>query len=134
MQAIYQWLMAGGEPEILRREFLAERAHSAIDAEYFGEILGTCIRDHEALDALLAPGLDRNASAVDPVEHAILLIGAAELRDRPELAVAVIINEAVELAKRFGAENGHRFVNAALDDLAGRLRAADLSHRGDGRG
>jgi transcription antitermination protein NusB len=131
MQAVYQWLLAGGEVQSLRDEFLAERAPAGIDVGYFGELLETCMTDRAALDRLLEPGLDRPLIEVDPVERSILLIGAVELRDRPELAVAVVINEAVELAKDFGADNGHRFVNAALDHLARRLRSETRSAGGD---
>lgn len=120
MQALYQWLLAGGDEEALAAQFLAEGG--AVDREYFRELIATCIRERAALDELLAPRLDRPAAELDPVEHAILLIGAAELRDRGELAVSIVTNEAVELAKAFGAEGGHRYVNGVLDRLALALR------------
>lgn len=132
LQAVYQWLVAGGESRGLREEFLAERAPAGIDAGYFGELLAACIADREPLEQLLQPGLDRPFAEVDPVERAILLIGAVELRDRPELAVPVVINEAVELAKSFGADNSYGFVNAALDRLARRVRPAPGSAMSEG--
>lgn len=132
LQAIYQWLVAGGESRSLREEFLAERAPAGIDAVYFGELLAACIDDRAPLERLLEPGLDRPFAEVDPVERAILLIGAVELRDRPELAVPVVINEAVELAKSFGADNSYGFVNAALDHLARRLRTGSRIAESDG--
>lgn len=132
LQALYQWLVAGGDAAALAAEFLAERARDGIDADYFRELVAVCIRDADALDALLAPALDRAPAAIDPVEHAILLIGAAELRDRSELAVSVVINEAVELAKTFGADNGHRFVNGVLDRVAAALRPPTRSGADDG--
>lgn len=125
LQALYQWLVAAGEERELAADFLRERTAKKVDADYFRHLLSVCIRDCGALDALLAPALDRAPDAVDPVEHAILLIGAAELRDQRELAVSVVINEAVELAKTFGADNGHRFVNGVLDRVATVLRPAD---------
>lgn len=134
LQALYQWLVAGGEEPALAAEFLAERAAAGIDAEYFRELLATCMRDAGALDALLAPALDRAPGEVDPVEHAILLIGAAELRDRRELAVSVVINEAVELARTFGADNGHRFVNGVLDRVAALVRTGAGARGGAGGG
>lgn len=124
LQALYQWLMSGGDASALAAEFLSDRAAPGIDAVYFRELLGSCIEHADSLDAELAPLLETATAEIDPVEHAVLLIGAAELRDRRELAVSVIINEAVELAKSFGAENGHRFVNGVLDGLARRLRPA----------
>jgi N utilization substance protein B len=77
------------------------------------------------LDDLLAPLLERPLAQVDPVERAVLRVGAFELAHRPEVPYRVVINEAVELAKRFGAEQGHRFVNSVLDRLARDLRAVE---------
>lgn len=134
LQALYQWLVAGGEPGGLVAEFLSERAAEDIDREYFRELVTTCTREGAALDALLAAALDRSPATVDPVEHAILLIGIAELRDRQELAVSVVINEAVELAKAFGADNGHRFVNGVLDRLAADLRPLERKDARQGGG
>lgn len=134
MQVLYQWLVAGGEESELAADFLDEGAGDKIDDGYFRELLSLCLRDSDSLDALLAPALDRTPSEVDPVEHAILLIGAAELRDRPELAVSVVINEAVELAKTFGADNGHRFVNGVLDRVAATLRPREYGGSGTDAG
>lgn len=124
LQALYQWLVAGGDAETLVEEFLADRAGPGTDTGYFRWLVRTCVDEAPALDAELAVALELAPAEIDPVEHAALLIGAAELRSRPELAVAVIINEAVELAKTFGAANGHRFVNGVLDRLAARLRTS----------
>jgi len=134
LQALYQWLVAGGEPASIVAEFLSEPGSEDVDRDYFQELAGTCLREAAGLDELLAPALDRPPLEVDPVEHAILMLGVAELRDRQELAVSVVINEAVELAKAFGADNGHRFVNGVLDRLAGELRPLERSaaRRGGG--
>jgi N utilization substance protein B len=122
VQALYQWIVAGGDAAPLAAEFLNESTAADVDRDYFRELLISVIESKEALDALLAPCLDRAPAMLDPVEHAILLAGAIELRNRPELAVSIVVNEAVELAKTFGAEGGHRYVNAALDRLAAELR------------
>ena len=79
------------------------------------------------LDAELARLLDRPISDLDPIEHAILLIGAYELKSRPDVPFRVVINEGVELARRFGATDGHKFVNAVLDRAAALLRSAERS-------
>ncbi len=129
MQAVYQWLVAGGHPDEIVSDFLAERTDTAVDAAYFRELTTTCVTDASALDALLTPALDRLPSEVDPVEHAVLLIGVAELRDHRELAISVVINEAVELAKAFGADNGHRYVNGVLDRVAATLRSEERPSR-----
>lgn len=132
VQAIYQGLMAGGDTPVLVSEFLRERAAAGMDQSYFRQLVTAALDDRTALDALLQPELDRPVDAIDPVEHAILLIGACELRDRRELAVSIVINEAVELAKMFGADNGHRFVNGVLDRLAAEARPGEVPRREGG--
>jgi len=132
VQAIYQGLVAGGDSPVLVSEFLRERVTGDMDQLYFRELVSTVLNDRAALDNLLQPELDRAADDIDPVEHAILLVGACELRDRRELAVSIIINEAVELAKTFGADNGHRFVNGVLDHLAAQARPEDDPRREGG--
>ena len=132
VQAIYQGLMAGGDTPVLVSEFQRERAAAGIDQTYFRELVTSVLDDRTALDALLQPELDRAADEIDPVEHAILLVGACELRDRRELAVSIIINEAVELAKTFGADNGHRYVNGVLDGLAAKARPGEVPRREGG--
>ena len=133
VQAIYQGLVAGGDTPVLVSEFLRERAGDGVDRNYFRELVTTALDDRTALDELLQPALDRPAGEIDPVEHAILLVGASELRDRRELAVSIVINEAVELAKTFGADNGHRFVNGVLDHVAAKARPGDPPRREGGR-
>ena len=78
------------------------------------------------LDVALAPYLDRAIKSVDPVERAVLRLGAYELAHHPEVPYRVVINEAVELAKLFGAEEGHKYVNGVLYKLAKRLRSAEM--------
>ncbi len=80
---------------------------------------------HE-LDDHLIPYIDRDINEIDPVERAILRVGAFELEFHPEVPYKVIINEAVELAKTFGAEHGHRYVNGVLDKVAARLRIVEI--------
>jgi N utilization substance protein B len=86
------------------------------------------LHQHE-LDDHLAPNLDRSIAEVDPVERAILRMGAYELEFRLEIPYKVVINEAVELAKTFGAESGHKYVNAVLDKVAAKLRAAEVGRK-----
>ena len=81
------------------------------------------------LDALLAPSLDRAPDALSPIEHAVLLVGAFELRDMIETPYRVVINEAVELAKSFGGTDGHKYVNGVLDKLATKLRRPEIEAR-----
>lgn len=95
------------------------------DMEYFQELLSRVIAERTELDEGIAMHLDRPLAQLDPIEHGILLLSACELKARPDVPYRVVINEAVELAKQFGAEDGHKFINAVLDRAAAKLRAAD---------
>ncbi len=123
LQALYQWQLAGQHPDEIRAEFIAEREMGKADLPYF-ELLTTSIPRHyeELLDTLVTV-IDRPVERLDPVEKTVLLIAAYELEYCSQVPWRVIINEAVELAKLFGAEQGHRFVNGTLDKLAKTLRA-----------
>ena len=97
------------------------------DAVYFDEIWNGVNGQYDELLSALSPHLSRDAAALSPIERAILLIGAWELTSRTEIPYRVVINEAVELAKSFGATDGHRFVNGVLDKLAAGARAAEIA-------
>lgn len=118
VQAIYEWQLSGREPVLITTQFLADQDLSQADPDYFRELAHEIPARAAAIDAALAPFLDRPPEQVDPVERAILRLGGYELMRHPELACRIVINEAVELAKVFGAEQGHRFVNGVLDGLA----------------
>ena len=126
VQALYQWHMTGQDAAEIEQQFLADRfAEDApvVDRGFFHELLHGVVAMAEELDRRIEPLLDRPVSQVDPVERAILRIGAFELVARLEIPTGVTINEAVELAKVFGGENGHRYVNGVLDRLARDVRA-----------
>ncbi|MDD3650291.1 transcription antitermination factor NusB [Immundisolibacter sp.] len=127
LQALYQWQLSGGDDSLdaIERQFLAERDLGDIDAEYFHELLTEVGRRCGDFDRRLAPLLDRPLAQLDPVEHAILWIGCYELEARWDIPFRVVIAEALELARQFGGENAHRYVNAILDRLARELRAAE---------
>ena len=118
LQALYQWQMTGQEPGLIAAQFLADEDLGKADPDYFHELLHQVPVRAAEIDAALEPFLDRPPAQVDPVERAILRIGGYELMQHPDLAYRIVINEAVELAKMFGAEQGHRFVNGVLDKLA----------------
>lgn len=99
------------------------------DAAYFKELVLTVPAQAAELDSLLGGLADRPVARLDPVERAILLIGLYELRQRPEVPYRVVINEAVELAKFYGGEDGHRYVNAVLDRASESLRSAERQAR-----
>ncbi len=121
VQALYQWQIAGHTTTEIITQF-AEHASRKVDFAYFRELTEGVISQHSQLDDQLQPQLNRALSGVDPVERAILRLATYELSQRLEIPYRVIINEAVELAKRYGAEQGHRFVNGVLDKTAKVLR------------
>ncbi len=122
LQGVYQWLLAGGTSADIVRQ-LGEDVHfERADAEFAASTVRGTIAAAAELEVIIAPSLDRKLDFVSPVERAILLIGAFELRDRPEIPYRVIINEAIELAKSFGGTDGHKFVNGVLDKIAPVLR------------
>jgi N utilization substance protein B len=122
LQALYRWQLNECPWQDLIQEFGDAEDMPRADREYFRELIEGVWRTREALDAQLSGWLDRAPALLDPVEHAVLLIGVYELRDRQDVPYRVAINEAVTLAKRFGATDGHKYVNAVLDRAARILR------------
>lgn len=122
LQALYRWQLNECPWQDLIQEFHDAQDMSRADPGYFRELVEGVWRSREALDAQLASWLDRAPALLDPIEHAVLLIGVYELRDRQDVPYRVAINEAVTLAKRFGATDGHKYVNAVLDRAARTLR------------
>lgn len=125
MQALYQWQMTGQSFPELRNQFATDEGYPEVDPEYFQQLLQGVVEGSEELDGMLGQWLDRPVAQLDPVEHAVLLIGVQELRQHPEVPFRVVLNEGVELAKKFGATEGHKFINAVLDRAARSLRAAE---------
>ena len=125
MQALYQWQLTQQTAAEIRKQFLESEESAGVDREYFAELVDACIAKHEAITGALTPFLDRPLDQLDPVEAAILMIGMFELRERVDIPYRVVINEAVDLCKRFGATDAHKYVNAVLDRAARELRAAE---------
>ena len=125
VQAIYQWQMTGQDIRDIHDQFISENDPSEFEITYFEGLLRGVPTHLGELDGELAPCLDRSIESVDPVERAILRLGAFELMHRLDVPYRVVINEAVELAKVFGAEQGHRYVNGVLDKLARKVRGAE---------
>jgi N utilization substance protein B len=123
MQALYQWQMTGQTFSELRHQFATEDEYADVDPDYFVALLQGVLEDAPALDARLGEMIDRPVAQLDPVEHAVLLLGVHELQHRLDVPYRVVINENVELAKKFGATEGHKFINAVLDRAARALRA-----------
>ena len=126
VQALYQWQLTQQDPDQIEDHFILDHDVKDVDLEYFHNLIREIpLRLHE-LDDHIIPFLDRTIEDLDPVERAILRIGAYELEFHPEVPYKVVINEAVELAKTFGAEDGHKYVNAVLDRTAEELRNSEI--------
>jgi N utilization substance protein B len=125
MQALYQWQMTEQSSSELLNQYAQDEGYPEVDADYFAEVLRGVTGEGEALDLALGELIDRPVAQLDPIEHAVLLIGMYELAHRTEVPYRVVINEGVELAKKFGATDGHKFVNAVLDRAARSMRAAE---------
>ena len=122
LQALYRWQLNDCPWQDLIQEFGDAEDMPRADREYFRELVEGVWRAREALDAQLSSWADRGPALLDPIEHAILLIGIYELGHSQDVPYRVAINEAVTLAKRFGATDGHKYVNAVLDRAARALR------------
>ena len=129
VQALYQWQIAGQDVGSIIEHFMIEQDAKKFDTDYFNELVRAVPARLGELDAALSDCIDRALESVDPVERAILRLGAYELLEHPEIPYRVVINEAVELAKTFGAEKGHRYVNGVLDKAARNLRPLEASAR-----
>jgi N utilization substance protein B len=125
-QALYQWLMTGDDPAEIEAQFTADRPMENVDLEYFHLLLHDVVKNSQALDETLAPNLDRPLAQLDPVEHSILRIGCYELGYRKDVPMRVVINESIELAKVFGADQSHKFINSVLDRIARTVRVDGL--------
>ena len=126
MQALYQWQLTGQNLHTIETQFQEEQELYRSDNDYFRELLYEAASRIHAINEVLVPYLDRPLEQVDPVERAILWLSGYELLYRQDIPFRVIINEGVELAKKFGAEQGHRFINGVLDKAARQLRAEEL--------
>ncbi len=122
LQALYRWQLNEGPWQDLILEFGDAEDMPKADREYFRELVEGVWRARESLDSQLSTWMDRKPELLDPIEHAVLLIGLFELTSKPEIPYRVAINEAVSLSKRFGATDGHKFVNAVLDRAAKQVR------------
>ena len=126
LQALYQWSMAGSTLSDIEAEFRTDNDFRHTDGEYFTALLKGVASDVDALETLFSPCLDRALDDLDPIERNLLRMGTFELRDRIDVPYKVVINEAVGLAKKFGASESHRYINGVLDKVARELRSVEL--------
>lgn len=127
VQALYQWSMSSASIETVIDEFIQQpKALKRIDTAYFKKLLLGIAAQRSALDKQLLPLLDRKLEALEPVERAILHIGLYELNNHTEIPHRVILNEAIELAKMFGAAESHKYINGVLDQVLKASRATAM--------
>lgn len=126
LQAIYAWQLAHAPVEKLLEQFAHEQDMEVADTEYFQDLVRGVIEHVEAIDASLRDHLDRSLDQVDPIERGVLRLAAYELRHRLDVPYRVVINEAIETTKRFGADHGHTYVNGVLDKAAAVWRHAEM--------
>jgi N utilization substance protein B len=122
VKALYQWQLAGHGVAELSAQFAADEDYARCDSDFFGQLLAVTIDDSPALDEIIERQAARGLAQLDAVGRAILLLGLAELKHRADVPAKVAINEGVELAKRYGAAESFKFVNAVLDKAARELR------------
>lgn len=126
LQALYQKQLAGHDCAELVQQFREHTAYERVDQKFFAECLTAICEAQESLERSIDGLIDRPLDQLDPVEHAILLIGVYELESRADIPYRVVINECINLAKRFGAVDGHKYINACLDSAAKSSRQAEV--------
>ena len=129
MQALYQWSMSGNDLSEIEVQFHAEQNMEKVDQDYFHELLHQVPEQVEELDQLMEPHLDRKLVELDPVEQAILRLSTYEMKNRLDVPYKVVLNESIELAKMFGSETSHKYINGVLDKLAKQLRTIETQSK-----
>jgi len=126
LQALYQIELSGGEISTVRAEIIERQEMSLVDQDYFITLFDGVATDPDAVDVHLVPALDRPIEDLDPIERCVLRISVYEFVNQLETPARVVINEAIEITKRFGADKGHTYVNGVLDKLAIALRPLEM--------
>ena len=133
LQGLYEWLVSGTDAGVIDAHMREQEGFDKADRAHFDALLHGCIAEAADLDAVLARYVDRKTTELSPVEHAVLMIGAYELKHCVDIPYKVAINEAVELAKSFGGTDGHKYVNGVLDKSATELRPLEVQASGRAR-
>jgi N utilization substance protein B len=126
LQGIYQWLLSKEDAGVIEAHLREAHGFDKADAAHFDALLYGTLKQVADLRAALTPLIDRPLDQLSPIEHAVLLIGAFELKNHPEIPYRVVINESVELANSFGGIDGHKYVNGVLDKFAATARAVEV--------
>lgn len=134
MQALYQWDMSGNNLSEIEVQFLEDEDFSKADKDYFHELLHQVPARLDEVEAAFTPYLDRPLKELDPVERALLRLASYELLVRVDIPYKVVINESVNLTKKFGAEQAYKYINGVLDKTAQTLRNVEHPHGQGGSG
>ena len=126
MQALYQLQFNHCSSQELEMQFLEDNAMEKVDIVYFQELLHGIAKNKTEIDDIITPYLDRPVTELTPIELSVLRVATYELKHRLDIPYKVVINEALELTKTFGVEDGHKYVNGVLDKLAKQLRGAEI--------
>ncbi|OGT56232.1 MAG: N utilization substance protein B [Gammaproteobacteria bacterium RIFCSPHIGHO2_12_FULL_43_28] len=127
LQAMYQWQIAGASLADIEAEFLTYHIDKKLDLSYFKELVHGIPKHQHEIDQAIQPFLGRSMHEIDPIELAVLRLATYELIKRPDVPYRVIINEALELTKKFGSIEGHKFVNGVLDRVARKNRQDEVT-------
>jgi N utilization substance protein B len=127
VQALYQWQMTGQSLVEIERQFFEEERLKDAQKSYFTELFHGVPKNLEAIDQALSEFVDRPVEMIDPVERAILRIGVYELLNRLDMPYRVVLNEGINLAKDFGADGSHKYVNGILDKVAQQKRSVEIN-------
>ena len=126
VQALYQWLVSGEDIKKIEQQFLNQK-EGKISKSFFSNLLLNIPKNISSIEKIILPTLERDISELGPTEKAILYLGTYELKFQPEVPYRVVINEAVELAKLYGAEGSYKLVNSSLDKIAPELRSLEFA-------
>lgn len=129
LQALYQWDVSAGESYDVRTQFMQEQDMSRVDVDYFVLLFNGVSHQPDDIDEAMKSALDRDITDLDPIERAVLRIATYELTQCPDIPARVVINEGIEITKRFGADKGHTYINGVLDKLANTVRSLEMKPR-----
>lgn len=130
VQAVYQWQLSGNSVTSVKADFAEGDSLKKADHEFFDQLLSTVVTHAADLDASFAAKLDRELEKLDHVERAILRLASAELKFRVDVPYRVVIDEYVELAKTFGAQDSYKYINGVLDMVASEIRQIEVESGG----
>ena len=126
VQALYQWLTSGGEIVQIEQQFLNQK-EGKISKAFFSNLILNIPKNISVLDEIIEPSLDRDFSELGPTEKAVMYLAVYELKFQTEVPYKVVINEAVELTKLYGADGAYKLINTSLDKIAQKLRSLELA-------